>query len=171
MPGIINAAARVTAAIARWIVMASLLGIVLCVLYGIVTRNMNTSVTFPEELSRYLQVWFVSVGTALAFHHASLPATELVREMLPAGGKRFLDFLNHCLMLAFVIGILYFGHPLLLHLARSGQKSPNMGMPMFFAYAGIFVGYVMFIVFILSALLDILRGRGKFAAREEGASA
>ncbi len=156
-------AARFLETVARWIVMSTLVGIVLCVLHGIVTRNMSVSITFLEELSRYLQVWFVSAGAALALRLSSLPATELVKTLLPAAGKRVLDFCNHCLMLAFVLAMLYFGRTLILHLVRTGQRSPNLGLPMYVAYAGIYVGYAMFAVFILSDLADIWRGRGKFA--------
>lgn len=148
--------------IARYIVMASIVGIVICVLYGIVTRNMAVSITFLEELSRYLQVWFVSVGVALALRLTTLPATDLLKEVLPAAGKKILQFFNSLVMLVFVVAMLYFGWALIAHLMLTGQKSPNLGLPMYVAYMGIYVGYVMFAVFLVSDLVDIVLGRGKF---------
>lgn len=141
--------------VARIIVTISLMAIIFCVFYGIVSRNAQNSWTWLEEFSRYAQVWFVSLGLGVTIRVGDLPATEILMKYLSEKGKRVLTILIQSLMFLFAISMLVYGAELMGHLIRTGQLSSNMEIPMWWAYLGLYSGFGLMAVFSGSALLHL----------------
>lgn len=167
MERVVEGLAQVLERVARAIVIVCVTGIVLAVLYGIVTRNLSVSVTWLEEMSRYMQVWFVSVGVALAVRIANLPSTEFLQTLVKEKGKRIIQITIQVIMLLFSVAMMVFGAPLMMHLVKTGQKTPNMKIPIVLAYLGIYFGFFLFIVFISANIFKILRSESSKATPQE----
>ena len=159
MHNIIEGTARILEKVAKWIVIVCILGIVFSILYGIITRNMSVSVTWLEELSRYMQVWFVSVGVALAARIGNLPGTEFIQTLVNDTWKMVIQVSVQVIMLIFSVLMLVFGAPLMRHLIKSGQKTPNLDMPIVFAYLGLYFGFFLFIVFVSANIFRIVKSK------------
>lgn len=123
------------------------------VLAGVFTRNIHISITWLEELSRYFQIWFVSIGISLSLRRGELAGTELLVKALPPGLRKIVLIFTKCVMLGFSLIMLYYGQQLLGHLIRSGQLSPNLQIPIYLAYLGIYVGFILILFFLLVSLL------------------
>lgn len=135
-------------------VVAFLLGVmVLAVLAGVLTRNIRFSVTWLEEISRYCQVWFVSLGIGLSLRRGELAGTELLVKALPRKLRKIVLVGTKFLMLGFSVIMLHYGNQLIGHLISTNQLSPNMRIPMYYAYAGIYAGFILILIFLLVSLL------------------
>ena len=149
--------------IAQWFVAAALAAMLTTVLIGVFTRNMSISITWLEELSRYFQVWFVSIGISLSLRRGELAGTELFVKVLPKKIKRAVLIMTKFLMLGFSIMMLYYGRELLGHLIRTGQRSPNLRIPMYYAYSGIYAGFILIAFFIIVSLFHLVLTQEKEA--------
>ena len=138
---------------AERVVMVTFGVMVIAVLASVVTRNISIPVTWLEELSRYMQIWFVSVGFALALRKGMLAGTEVLIKILPVRISSKLIVVCKMLMLIITMLLLYFSTPLIHHLINTGQESPNMRIPVWWIYMGIYSGFTLAACFISSSLL------------------
>jgi TRAP-type C4-dicarboxylate transport system permease small subunit len=144
---------------AERVVMITFGTMVLAVLVSVFTRNISIPVTWLEELSRYMQIWFVSIGFALALRKGLLAGSEVVLKMLPAQVSKWVITLCKIFMLVISVLLLVTGFQLIMHLLNTGQESPNMRIPIVYVYLGIYSGFVLAVVFLISSLLFNLQGR------------
>jgi len=131
---------------------------VLAILVGVFTRNINFPITWLEELSRYLQIWFVSLGFAVALRKGMLFGTEIILKNLTPKIAAVVVFLNKILMMLTCIFFLYFSNQLIHHLISTGQRSANLRIPIVWIYIGIYLGFVLAFIFLLVSLLLNLVG-------------
>ena len=132
---------------------------VIAVLASVFTRNISIPVTWLEELSRYMQIWFVSVGFALALRKGMLAGTEIVIKLVPERIAEWMIWISKILMLIISFLLLYYSTPLIQHLINTGQKSANMRIPIYWVYAGIYTGFILAAIFLCASLLTNLQGQ------------
>lgn len=158
MTGIFDRAVDRIAWVAEWIVIITFGIMVIAVLLSVFTRNISVPVTWLEELSRYMQIWFVSVGFALALRRGMLAGTEVILKLLPPSFAKGIILIVKIGMFAVSLLVLYAATPLIEHLIRTGQESPNLRIPIVLIYLGIYSGFALAALFTLSSLLTNLRG-------------
>lgn len=132
---------------------------IIAVLFTVLTRNISIPVTWLEELSRYMQIWFVSVGFALALRKGMLAGTEVVLKSLPEKAAGVVIYVSKVIMLTISILMVLGGNRLIQHLFVSMQRSPNMRIPIVWIYLGIYTGFILAIIFLATSLLVNLTGR------------
>jgi len=132
---------------------------VIAVLVSVFTRNINFPVTWLEELSRYMQIWFVGIGFALGLRKGLLAGSEVVLKMLPHAVSKWIILLCKISMLLIAIMFLNSSAPLIEHLINTGQESPNMRISIVYVYMGIYIGFVLSAIFLFSSLLSNLYGK------------
>ena len=159
MTGIFDRAVDRIAWVAERIVITTFGIMVIAVLMSVFTRNISVPVTWLEELSRYMQIWFVSVGFALALRKGMLAGTEVILKLLPAPFTKLIIIAVKLGMFAISVLMLHASTPLIEHLIKTGQESPNLRIPIVLIYLGIYTGFVLAALFILSSLMANLRGR------------
>ena len=131
---------------------------VLAILVGVFTRNINFPITWLEELSRYLQIWFVSLGFAVALRKGMLFGTEIILKNLTPKIAVVVVFINKILMMLTSLYFLHFSNQLIRHLISTGQRSANLRIPIVCIYMGIYLGFVLAFIFLLVSLLLNLIG-------------
>ena len=144
--------------VAEQIVIWTFTVMVFAVLATVVTRNIAIPVTWLEELSRYMQIWFVSVGFALALRKGMLAGTEVVLKVLPSAVKRIVVYASKAIMLVISVLIVVGGSQLIRHLFATNQLSPNMRIPIVWIYLGIYSGFILAIIFLASSILSNVSG-------------
>ncbi|HEY8344334.1 MAG TPA: TRAP transporter small permease [Bacillota bacterium] len=125
----------------------------LSVIISVFTRNMDIPITWLEELARYMQVWFVCLGSGLAFRHNNLPGIEFFRDLLPPKIRQFVISLGKVIMVYFLWQLVAHGKVLFDHVVRTGQISANLRIPMGWVYAGPLVGFSLMTLFIIVSIL------------------
>jgi len=111
----------------------------------------NNSLTWAEEMARYLQVWVVLLAAATAVRSGSHISVDYATHNLPVKYKRFLNIVIMFLTTSFLYFVTTYGITLFLYIHNSMQLSPAMQIPISIAYLAIPLGAV--IMLIESAIL------------------
>lgn len=112
------------------------------------------SVPFTEELSRYLMIWAIFIGAAVVARRADALAVEALVHAVPAPIGRSIKFSAHALALVFYACILVVG----LDWAEFGltETAPVLGVPMVWVYASMSVGAALTIVNAVVLLVEVV---------------
>jgi TRAP-type C4-dicarboxylate transport system permease small subunit len=128
--------------------------IFLQVLVRFVFANLNIqfSVPWTEELSRYLMIWAIFIGAALVARRADALAVEALVHAVPAVAGRALKFCAHLMALVFYGCVFYVG----LQWAEFGKSetAPVLGVPMLWVYSSMSVGAALSIVNAVVLLVE-----------------
>ncbi len=124
-----------------------LVGMVAAVTISVVARLLYTyagiavSVTWAEELARYLMVGAVFIGGAVAAYEHRLIGVDAIQSLVSAGMARWLRLAGHLLTL--VLGcLLVWKSGRLIELGLK-QWSPAMEIPMAYVYSLMIVGCIL----------------------------
>ncbi len=112
------------------------------------------SVPWTEELSRYLMIWAVFIGAAVIARRADALAVEALVLAVPPRMGRIIKFSAHVLALLFYVCIFLLG----LDWIEFGltEDAPVLGIHMAWVYASMSVGAALTIVNAIALLIEVL---------------
>lgn len=115
--------------------------------------QLQFSVPWTEEASRYLMIWATFIGAAVVARRADALAVEALVQAVPAPVARAIKFTAHGLALVFYVCVLMVG----VEWARFGmsETAPVLGVDMVWVYSSMSVGAVLTIVNALTLLAEI----------------
>ena len=102
---------------------------------------MQDSLSWSEELSRYLFVWLIYVGIsygAKIMRHIKIDASLY---MFPKAYRSYIVIVGDFLFLIFCLIVIYYSALLVNRQLLLNQTSPAIGMPMWILYAAPGVGF------------------------------
>lgn len=106
----------------------------------------NYSIYWSEEVSRYLIVWFIFIGSSMAVREKAHVTVDVLTNYLPPKGKNVCLVLANLISLAFCAIIMYSGNRMIANSIRFNSVSAALEMPLMYPYAAIPVGMgLMFI--------------------------
>lgn len=118
------------------------------------------SLPWSEELSRYLMVWAVFIGASIGAKEGAHIGVEAFVSMLPSRLKRFAIFMAGMFSVLFCITVAFLSVKVVNFLIISGQRSPAMEIPIFWAYLAITVGSVLMGIRFIQATFKKLNDGG-----------
>lgn len=120
----------------------SLLAIVL-ILQVFMRFVLNDPLAWPEEFSRYLLIWTAFIGSSLAVKEGRFINIDILPSLASGWVKTAFHVIMHLGFLLFCGVAVYFSIDFISRVARSGQVSPAMGIPMWLVYVAAPVGLTM----------------------------
>ena len=102
------------------------------------------SLSWSEELSRYLFVVIIVLGMNLAISKHLFVRIEIIDHYLKGKAKMVMNVVRQLIMMFTNMIFVYSAYKLII--VGGYQTSPAMGMPMSILYALIFVGYILNVV-------------------------
>jgi TRAP-type transport system small permease protein len=130
-------------------------GIAICVFLQVLFRYvLESPLAWTDELSRYLQVWMVFVGAAIATDQSSHFHLDLVQQYIPPAAARWVDVGALLTMFAFAAVLVVYGTEILEIVDR--QSSPAMGVPMSYPYAATPIGSALICWHVIVRLINKL---------------
>lgn len=113
---------------------ASLMFIMMSLTFAQVVARylMHHSLSWSEEVGRYVFVWISFLGLATAFRSGAHVALDILSDLLNPAPRRVLAIINTL----FVVGLavaLFFGGMALMKFGMN-QRSPALGLPMYTIY-------------------------------------
>ena len=110
-------------------VIALLFGVIACIMFTqVVFRYVfNNSLSWSEELIRFLFVWLTFLGGALAIKDNTHIAVEFFIERLPVKYLKYINILNHALITTFFAFMVVIGWCWVYH--SRGLQSSALGLP------------------------------------------
>jgi TRAP-type C4-dicarboxylate transport system permease small subunit len=142
----------------------SIAGVLLAVVVVIVLLQvfgryiLQISLSWPEELARYVLVWLMIFGVAAAAAGRSQIVVDTLLELVPASVRRALEALAALAGLVAVALLVWTSQPLIFGPAGR-STSPATGIPSFWIYLAVPVGGALLALFALAEVAEILRGK------------
>ena len=113
---------------------------------------LNNSLSWSEELARYLFIWMIYIGISYGVKLDKHICVDAVYTFMPKGIKRGYAIVAYLLFLAFAVFIVYYGIMVVGMQISSGQVSPAMGLPMQYVYAAPVVGMILTIIRLIQKI-------------------
>ncbi|MBF7095634.1 TRAP transporter small permease [Alkalibacter mobilis] len=138
-----------------YIVCAGLMFMMAAVIFAQVVFRyvVGSSLTWSEELGRYIFVWMSFLGMTVAMKKGSHVALDVLVQYLKGVSQKTLMVLNNLLVGFFGSVLFYSGYKLVS--LGVGQKSPTLGIPMQYLYTVIPVSGIILVYFVISQTLQM----------------
>lgn len=125
----------------EYLLVASLAFNVALVFLQVVMRYVfHNSLSWSEELARYVFLWQTWLGASYAVKEHRHLRVEMLADLLKGRPRLLFELFVLIIWFAFSLFLAYEGTKLTLFLAESGQRSAAMEIPMSWVYASVPVG-------------------------------
>ena len=115
----------------------------------------NSSLTWSEELSRYIFIWQIWLGTSIALREDKHINVELTLDLIKSKrGKEVVKFLGMIIWFAFAMFLVTNGITLVMAMIARGTSSSGMRVPLSIVYASVPVGSFFVILRLIGKLFD-----------------
>ena len=118
---------------------------------------LNSSLSWSEELARYLFIWMIYIGISYGVKLDKHICVDAVYTFAPKGIKRYYAIVGYLLVLLFAVAMVYYGVLVVGMQISSGQVSPAMGVPMQYVYAAPVVGFVLTAIRLVQKVIEAIR--------------
>ena len=142
-------------------------GIIVAIVTAEVTLRylFSHSLIFTEELSRYLMVWIVFLGSALAIRDGSHIHIQILVKRLSARMQQIVKLAAYALIIAFLVFITVEGLKILPRQLQ--QMCITIDISLFYFYLAIPVGSILMIIFLLPIIRQTLAGKSPAGNKRE----
>jgi TRAP-type C4-dicarboxylate transport system permease small subunit len=125
------------------------------------------SLSFSDELSRYLMIWVIFLASSLAIKEGSHMSIELFVGRFKGKARVWLNLGAQMILLTFLIFLLI--ESVIVLSNQMGQMIPTLGISIFWFYLALPVGAILMILYLLPAVWENLKGiSGKTKLEAEG---
>lgn len=163
----LNDRLEAAALVAVIVMMAAMCGLTFAQALG--RYALDFSITWSEELSRFLMIWVSMLGGAVAARRHLHVGFEGLTNALPRRLQTGVQLLGVALSLGIFATMAWYGFTLAAFNMR--QLSAALQWPMGIPYAAVPVGALLLVLFLLEELLRLLGGGGGTASAAAGESA
>jgi TRAP-type transport system small permease protein len=119
----------------------------------------NLPLNWSEEATRYLGIYAVFFGAALAVRYNELISVEAVPDLLPDKGRKYLKIVVLLICLVFFVIVLVQGFSLVSNVSM--QKSPALRISMSIPYFSIPLGSILLVLNAIAAIIVVIKGGAK----------
>ncbi len=121
----------------------------------------RSSLSFAEELGRYIFVWITFLGMARCIASDKHVALDLISHALSGEAKKKWQIATYVISIVFFVALTYGG--IMLVQVGMKQKSPTMRIPMNYLYIVIPICGILSIFFLINKIIDTCRKEEKEA--------
>ncbi len=122
---------------------------------------LNNSLSWSEEIARYLFIWMIYIGISYGVKLDKHICVDAIYSMMPKKVQRPYAIVANILFLLFAVAIIYFGTIVVGMQISSGQLSPATGIPMQYIYAAPVVGMVLTVIRLIQRIVNTVREMGQ----------
>lgn len=124
---------RMVGTLLKPVVFAGMAGLTAVITLQIVSRVFFTSVSWTEEVVRFLLIWITFLGAALAYQQGRHIAVMVLCDNLPPALRRIVSGAAVLVTIAFLLTLVKIGWQYMN--MQSFQKSPSLRLSMTYVYA------------------------------------
>ncbi|MBQ1715624.1 MAG: TRAP transporter small permease [Firmicutes bacterium] len=121
------------------------------------TRAFGNSISWSEELVRYLYVWETWLGVSYATKRGSQLRITMIRDKLSPKGQMAIEIFVTIVWLAFAAFVFYMGVRAIGQIAKFGQVSSALRVPLKYCYLSIPVGMAMMSIRLIESSIKRFR--------------
>ena len=123
----------------------------------------QASLSWSEEIARYLFIWLIYIGISYGVKksaHVAVTATDL---FLSSTQQKWMRLISNIVFFVFALCIFYYGRQVCATIARLGQQSPAMDIPMWMVYAAAPTGFCLTCIRLIQRIRQQLHDWNKKA--------
>ncbi|GAB7079420.1 TRAP transporter small permease [Megalodesulfovibrio paquesii] len=127
---------------------------------------MQNSLSWSEELSRYMFIWLVNIGISYGVRTKRHISVDVLNTILPRNKAAYLSIIADLLFLCFALIVIFNGADVAQRIMKTGQASPALEIPMCFVYGALPVGFSLVCIRLVQSMvikIGLIR-QGKFDA-------
>jgi C4-dicarboxylate transporter, DctQ subunit len=117
----------------------------------------NYSLSWSEEIARYLIVWFVFIGSSIAVREKAHATMDALVTYLPVKGKKIFSIIANLISIVFCVFLIWSGSGIVTSVIEFGSVTPSTGLPMFIPYLAIPVGASLMAIRFLQLLVQDIK--------------
>lgn len=137
---------------------AGLVAMTIIVFAQVFVRYMlNDSLLWVEPVAILLMSWFIFLGSAVGVHESFHMGFDVLIHFLPKGFGTWLRLVSDFAVLAFGLGMAFYGAQLMMK--TWGSTLPIIRLPGGFTYMPLCVGGVLISLFVAEHILNRLSGK------------
>jgi TRAP-type C4-dicarboxylate transport system permease small subunit len=121
----------------------------------------GSSITWSEELARYLFIWMTWIGTSYGVKKHAHIRVNAVTQMFPPRLGRYINILTYLIFLLFCGLVIKEGIAMTEKIFRFNQQSASLRIPMGYVYLAPVVGLALTALRLLQAIhqeIRVIRG-------------
>lgn len=103
----------------------------------------DNSLSWSEELARYLFIWMVFIGASYGVKRSGHINIDVVLNFVSDGAKKAIAIVANLLFIAFAVIISWLGWGLVQQMGEFGQTSSALNLPMHYVYAALPIGFLL----------------------------
>ncbi len=151
--------------IANWMTYASVGVMTLMVSVQVISRYVfQNSISFSEELARFMFIWTVAIGSSIALRKRKHVKVTLFVDSLPKKAGTILKIISESLSVLFFLIILIYGFVMLLETVE--QTSPALGWSMSLVYLAMPLSGLLLLINSVANISEDLEKVKKLQAEE-----
>ncbi|MGI5948809.1 TRAP transporter small permease [Peptoniphilus sp.] len=141
------------------VLIASLVINVIIVFTQVIMRYFfNSSLSWSEELSRYIFIWQVWLGTSIAFVDDQHINVDLIYQLVKSKkGHKILDTIRYTVWLIFNLYLVKIGFELIASMSARNALSSGMRIPLAYVYVVLPISAILLSIRIIDKLIDIFK--------------
>ena len=150
---------------------ASLVLTTLIIFSQVIMRSIfNSSLTWSEELTRYIFIWQIWMGVSIAQKEKQHIRVELLFSLVKSEKfKKAIDVISTVILIAFNIFLVIYGREVVAQMIKRHNLSGAMRLPMWTVFLALPVSSAVFCLRLIGQLVTDIRGGS--AAEKEGGEA
>lgn len=107
----------------------------------VVARTLFSSMSWPEEFSRYCYIWTVFLSLGYTIKKGNMLRVGILMDLLPHHVRKSMEILTNIIMLALFAMLFYYSIIYTGKIKMTGQTSPAMQIPMWMMYISTILGF------------------------------
>lgn len=119
----------------------------------------NSSLSWSEELLRYLFIWLAFLGMSYCVKKGSHMRIDIIEQLVPKTKNIFMVIGDVCFLI-FAIYMIGPGFTVIEKIKNSGQISPAAGIPMYIIYSVLLFDFILVVVRILQKYIKMFIKKG-----------
>lgn len=139
--------------VTEWLITALSAAVTLIIIYAVASRYLlGFSITWIEEIVRFLLAWIVFLGMSVLLYHRGHMAMEAIFQALSPAVQDMVRIGFGALILIFLSVVAYAGTGMAL--SALTQVSPVSGVSYFWAYLSLPIGSALGVIQVIFFLVD-----------------
>jgi C4-dicarboxylate transporter DctQ subunit len=127
----------------------------------------EASLSWSEELARYVHIWQIWIGASFAIRKREHIKVEAFKKLFNETGQKVIELISIILWFALAVFLAIAGTDLVATIFSRGQNSPAMQMPMWMVYSAIPLGGLLMSIRLIQQLYFLFKPEKQQQRREE----
>ncbi len=124
----------------------------------IIARTWFTSLSWAEEITRYLLIWSTFLGATCVYRHSGNIAITFVQDLMPKNVNKGMKVFVHAVCLVLFAVLFYFG---IIYCNKQSRTAVAIPIKMKYIYSCLPISMVILAFHALTLLLETVKGEVK----------